>query len=324
LLSSPWIEALQATPEWEAVQTALQNEEDIHPSTAALKALCADLNWAGKQEEQLAEALKALPSDNVFAVHSSSPEEDLAGAFSAGGYETFLGITEATLLEAAQGCLASAFDARVFIYKQQHGFQVEQPRITVIVQQQIASEIAGVGFTLNAINNDYDEAVIDANWGQGESVVSGMVVVDIYVVNKVTRTIVEKKLGGKEVAVWLTLDGGSEERPGERTDQFCLTDAQAIEVGDLLVQVEELYQQPTDIEWAIAYGTLCMLQARPITTHFPLPAEMITEPVELRLHFQEHRMFHPGTSDSLRLSPPNAHGSIRQLAAQRWREARHC
>jgi pyruvate,water dikinase len=284
----PWIATLQAAPEWNAVQTAIRDEEDLHPSTTALKAVCAELTWTPTQEQQLAEALKAFPSDSFFAVRSSSPDEDLAGASFAGGYETFLGVTQATLLDAVRDAFASAFDERVFVYKQQQGFQVEQPRIAVVVQQQIASEMAGVGFTLNPINNDYDEAVIDANWGLGESVVSGMVTSDNFVVNKVSKTIIEKTLGSKEAAVWLMPDGGSEERPGEKTDEFCLTDAQALEITDLLNRIEALYEQPTDIEWAFAGGKLYMLQARPITTHVPLPPEMITAPGERRTLYLDY------------------------------------
>jgi pyruvate,water dikinase len=240
-----------------------------------------------------------MPEDAMFAVRSSSPDEDLAGASFAGGYETFLGVTRETLLEAVQGAFASAFDERVFVYKQQQGFAVEQPRIAVVVQLQVASDIAGVGFTLNPINNDYDEAVIDANWGLGESVVSGMVTSDNFVVNKVSKTIIEKTLGSKEAAVWLMPDGGIEEQPGQKTDEFCLTDAQALEIGDLLSQIEELYQQPTDIEWAFAGGKLYMLQARPITTHVPLPPEMITAPGERRTLYLDY-----ATKDGLTINAP--------------------
>ncbi|NCF68276.1 MAG: hypothetical protein GWP61_20120, partial [Chloroflexi bacterium] len=295
----PWIEILQATPEWEAVQSAILDEKDIHPSTTALKAVCAEMVWTDTQEAQLAEALRAFPADSFFAVRSSSPEEDLAGASFAGGYETFLGVTQATLLDAVRGCCASAFDERVFVYKQQQGFAVEQPRIAVVVQQQIASDVAGVGFTLNPINNDYDEAVIDANWGLGESVVSGMVTSDNFVVNRVSKTIIEKTLGSKEAAVWLMPDGGIEEKMGEKTDEFCLTDAQALAITDLLNRIEGLYQQPTDIEWAFAGGKLYMLQARPITTHVPLAPEMITEPGERRTLYLDY-----ATKDGLTINAP--------------------
>jgi pyruvate,water dikinase len=208
----PWLTALQATPEWTAVQKAIQNEEDLHPSTSALKTACAKLTITDEQEKQLTAALQALPGGNFFAVRSSSPEEDLEGASFAGGYKTTLGVTKDTMLAALQASFASAFDERVFVYKQQHGFAVERPRIALVVQQQITSETAGVGFSLNPLNNDYDEAVIDASWGLGESVVAGMVTPDHFVVDKVSKNILERKLGGKETVVTLTPIGGVQER----------------------------------------------------------------------------------------------------------------
>ena len=96
-------------------------------------------------------------------MRNSSPEEDLAGASFAGGYETILGVTEANLTEAIRNAFASAFDERVFAYRPQQGFPVEHPRIAVIIQQQIAADSAGVGFSLNPLNNDYDEAVSRAD-----------------------------------------------------------------------------------------------------------------------------------------------------------------
>jgi phosphoenolpyruvate synthase/pyruvate phosphate dikinase len=278
----PWLASLQTTSEWMAVQTAIQNNEDLAPSTTALKAACAELALTIDQEQQLAEALQALPKDSFFAVRSSSPEEDLEGASFAGGYKTSLGVTKETMSDALRASFASAFDERVFVYKQQQGFSVDSPRIAVIVQQQISSDRAGVGFSLNPLNNDYDEAVIDANWGLGESVVAGMVSPDHFVVDKVAKTIVEKQLSGKEIAVYLTPQGGIEERPTPNSAEFCLTDAQVLEITDVLNCIETLYQHPIDIEWAFAEDTLYTLQARPITAYNPLPPEMLTEPGEHR------------------------------------------
>ena len=195
----PWISKLRSTPEWETVQTALHDDdEDLASATDDLKAICEKLELTNEQEEQIQDAVQALPDDALLAVRSSSPEEDLAGASFAGGYETTLGVTTETLRDAVRYSFASAFDERVFVYKQERGFAVDGSRIAVIVQQQIASEVAGVGFSLNPITNDYDEAVIDANWGLGESVVSGQVSPDHFVVNKESRSVVEKQLGGKE------------------------------------------------------------------------------------------------------------------------------
>ncbi len=283
----PWLVSLQSIPEWATVQTTIQKKEDLTVSTNALKAACANLALTSEQEGQLTEALQVLLPGSFFAVRSSSPEEDLEGASFAGGYKSTLGVTKETMLDAIRASFASAFDARVFVYKQQHGFAVDQPRIAVVVQQQIASESAGVGFSLNPLNNDYDEAVIDANWGLGESVVSGLVSPDHFVVDKVAKEVVEKELGSKGKVVYLSAQGGIEARPGSNSGEFCLTDQQIFAITDLLIQTEDLYQQPTDIEWAYADGILYMLQARPITAYVPLPPEMMTQPGERRILYMD-------------------------------------
>jgi pyruvate,water dikinase len=283
----PWLTALQVTPEWTAVQKAIQNKEDLHSSTTALKAACANLTITGEQEKQLTATLEALPGDGIFAVRSSSPEEDLEGASFAGGYKTTLGETKDTMLAALHASFASVFDERVFVYKQQHGFAVEMPRIAVVVQQQITSETAGVGFSLNPLNNDYDEAVIDANWGLGESVVAGMVTPDHFVVDKVSKNILERKLGVKETVVTLTPSGGTQEQTSPDPGEFCLTDEQVIAITEILIRIETLYDKPIDIEWAYAGGKLYLLQARPITAYIPLAPEMMTEPGERRILYMD-------------------------------------
>lgn len=113
----PWLTALQATPEWSAVQAAIQTNEDLHPSTTAIKAACAKLTLTSEQEQQLDDASQSLPKDSLFAVRSSSPEEDLEGASFAGGYKTTLGVTKDTMLDALRASFASAFDERVVVYK---------------------------------------------------------------------------------------------------------------------------------------------------------------------------------------------------------------
>ncbi len=186
-------------------------------------------------------------------------------------------------LEAAvRRCFASSLDERVLIYKAERGFDVFSPHIAVIVQQQIDSEVAGVGFSLNPLTNDYDEAVIDANWGQGESVVAGLATPDHYVVDKVDRTVIAKTLGAKQRSVWLAPNGGTEERTDHRSDEFTLGDDQVLELTDLMCQIESLYDKPMDIEWAYAGDQLYVLQARPVTAFFPLAPEMQTRPGERR------------------------------------------
>jgi pyruvate,water dikinase len=114
-----------------------------------------------------------------------------------------------------------------------------------------------------------------------------MVSPDHFVVDKVGKEILEKQLGGKGTAVYLSHQGGIEERPGPDSAKYCLTDKQVLAITDLLVQIENLYEKPTDIEWAFADGSLYLLQARPITAYVPLAPEMMTEPGERRILYMD-------------------------------------
>ncbi len=277
----PWLETLQNAPEWTRVLNS--SPENLKQNCDAVKTLAMDLELDDRHGEVLAEALKALKTDGktpFLAVRSSSPEEDLEELSFAGGYETTLGVKEETLEDAVRRSFASCLDERVFVYKKEHGLAVDQPRIAVIVQKQIAAETAGVAFSLNPINNCYDEAVINANFGLGESVVAGMVSPDSFTVDKVSRTILERKIGKKETSIWLASDGGTYQDPWPSRAQLCLSDGQVFELADVVVKVEDYYQKPMDIEWAFADGKLYLLQARPITAYFPLPEALLTAPGE--------------------------------------------
>lgn len=280
---APWFDEIQASATWTALTHATPDKWATLCNE--LKELCPDLLLTATQRqalEDLRKNLAALGDDMLFAVRSSSPEEDLASASFAGGYETRLGVRAAALVDAVRHCFASSLDERVLVYKREHGFDVLSPRIAVIVQRQIDSEVAGVGFSLNPITNDYDEAVIDANWGLGESVVAGLASPDHFIVDKVSRQVVDKKLGAKQVSISLGPDGGTIERNGHSSAELTLSDDQLAELTDVMCRIEELYEKPMDIEWAYAAGQLHVLQARPITTYVPLVPEMLTKPVHKR------------------------------------------
>ena len=280
---APWFDEIRASPTWTALPEATPDKWAILCNE--LKRLCPTLPLTATQRQALADLrknLRALGDDALFAVRSSSPEEDLASASFAGGYETRLGVRLKSLDDAVRLCFASSLDERVLVYKAEQDFDVLSPHIAVVVQQQIDSEVSGVGFSLNSLTNDYDEAVIDANWGLGESVVAGLASPDHFVVDKVSAKLVEKKLGAKQVSIWLGRDGGTVEREGYRGADLTLSEAQLGELLDVLCRIEELYGHPTDIEWAYADGHLHVLQARPITTYVPLPPEMVTNPGERR------------------------------------------
>ena len=275
-----WTRQIETSSLWKNLLQAVSKNETLTEHTNAIKAMIKTLEFSPGQTDAVNAALPALKSDALYAVRSSSPEEDLEGSSFAGIYETVLGVDKKDLKKAIRTVFDSAFDERVFVYKKAKGFAVDKVKIAVIIMEQINSDMAGVGFSVNPINNDYDEAAINANYGLGESVVSGIVSPDYFVVSKTDGSMVSKTLGNKARSVFLAKgpDGGTHEKENTKSDDFCLTDDQAREITDMIKAVEKLYGTPMDIEWSFAAGQLYMIQARPITTHIPLPPDMLTEP----------------------------------------------
>jgi pyruvate,water dikinase len=274
----PWIAELKSGPIW--VRFLNAKDTELAAACADLKKAALKLAFSPEQAAALASIRKNHATESLFAVRSSSPEEDLEGSSFAGGYETILGVTLKSLEDGIRKAFASCLDYRIVVYKREHGFDTKNPSIAVVIQRQIASEIAGVGFSLNPLTNNYDEAVFNANWGLGETVVAGIATPDTYIVDKVTATVKSRVVGGKETSIWLKESGGTSESRDPRHAELALTDEQLLALSELTVQVEALYQKPTDIEWAFAGGELFLLQARPITTFVPLSPEMVSAPGE--------------------------------------------
>jgi len=246
----PWMKQLKTTQEWNIFTQAKEN--DMVAAATAVKNSCQTFAFTKDQQQTLVEVRQYLQAEGItlLAVRSSSPEEDMEGASFAGIYETVLGVTSSDLESAIKTCFASALDERVVAYKQQSGFDPLDPKIAVIIQKQIASEVSGVAFSLNPINNSYDQCVINANFGLGETVVDGTITPDEAVVDKVTKTILEKNPGKKDVAIFLKADGGTETRKHDPSSEFCLSDDQIIAITKLTTQIEAAYKKPMDIEWA--------------------------------------------------------------------------
>ena len=292
-----WLDDVESSEVW--VGFLSSSEEELKESCEAVKARCSGLQLTPTQRDALDEALLAFPEDALFAVRSSSPEEDLEGSSFAGGYETSLGVTRDRLEKAIRHSFTSVFDERVVRYKLQRGMRGDRPRIAVIIQQQIASDVSGVAFSLNPLNNCYDEAVINANFGLGETVVDGSVTPDTYVVEKTRREIIEKRIAAKSHAMWLESGGGTREAVNEHPKSPVLSDEQIFAVAELATRSEAHYGRPMDIEWAIQGGELYLLQARPITAYVPLPDEMVTRAGEEKYLYLDVIVLSQGFSDSL-------------------------
>ena len=209
------------------------------------------------------------------AVRSSATAEDLPFASFAGQQDTYLNIVGAeAVLDAVRNCWASLWTDRAVRYRATNGIDPRSVRLAVAVQRMVAAEVAGVLFTANPLTGRRHQAVIDASLGLGEAVVSGMVNPDHFVVNTATGEIVERRLGDKRVAIRATEGNGTQrvEMDGNK-NEACLSDEQVRALAKLGARVEAHYEAPQDTEWAIdASGGIWLVQARPITTLFPLPS----------------------------------------------------
>ena len=258
----PWFVLLKATPAWKNFLTA--DQAGLRDACQRLKQISSGYELNPEQKKRLREALFAFEEKTLFAVRSSSPEEDLEGASFAGCYETVLGVPPDRLEAAIHTTFASCLDARIVAYKRERRIDHLEPRIAVVVQEQVASDVSGVGFSAHPHTGNPDQAVFESNWGLGETVVAGRVTPDHFVMNKPTRTILERRVGRKERASVLLSSGGTHEREDPRHDQLSLQDGQIQALTEALCAIERRYGRPIDMEWAFAGGRLYVLQARPI------------------------------------------------------------
>ena len=234
----------------------------------------------------ISEAYGRLGDGVPVAVRSSATAEDLPGASFAGQQDTYLNVVGVeSVLEAVQRCWASLWTGRAVSYRATNGIGPRGVRLAVVVQRMVDASVAGVLFTANPVTGKRRQAVIDASPGLGEAVVSGAVNPDHFVANTATGEIVERRLGDKRVAVVAGPRGGTE-RVELAADGASLSDDQILALAQLGARVEEHYGTPQDTEWAIdGEGGIWLLQARPITTLFPLPEGAPTDDEDLRVYF---------------------------------------
>ena len=219
-------------------------------------------------------SLRACTPAVPVAVRSSATAEDLAGASFAGQQDTYLwvrGVDE--VLQHMRRCISSLYTARAIAYRANKGFDDDGLAISVGVQKMANAYTAGVMFTIHPANGDRSVIVIDSNFGFGESVVSGEVTPDHFVVNKVTLDIIERVVSQKQLCVTVdpkTQTAQAMEIPFERQKVQSLIDDEITELAWMGKRIEKHYGQPMDIEWAVdkdlpAGGNIFILQARPET-----------------------------------------------------------
>jgi len=208
------------------------------------------------------------------AVRSSATAEDLPTASFAGQQETYLWVKGADrVIQSVQRCWASLFTPRAISYRIKNEFPHEKVLISVGVQKMVDAKAAGVMFTLNPTDGDLSKVVIEGSWGLGETVVSGSVNPDKFVVDKVLLETTDKIISTKHIAC--VYDPGKKKVMNvdvapDNQSRCCLEDRELKELVKMGKDIEAHYGQPMDIEWAIDKGlpfpeNIFIVQARPET-----------------------------------------------------------
>lgn len=236
--------------------------------------------------EAIASRYDALGHEVAVAVRSSATAEDLPGASFAGQQDTYLNVVGAdAVLDAVQRCWASLWTGRAVSYRASQGIDHAEVSLAVVVQRLVDAEVAGVMFTANPVTGNRDQLVIDAGPGLGESVVSGAVNPDRFVVATDSGSVVDVTVGDKRTAVRSVAGGGTRTEPTVAATEPCLTGEQLASLRTLAAGVASVYDSPQDTEWAIdADGTAWLTQSRAITTLYPVPAAGAGRPDDTRAY----------------------------------------
>ncbi|MBD2337365.1 phosphoenolpyruvate synthase [Calothrix sp. FACHB-156] len=222
--------------------------------------------------EEIARLLSRLGEKNAYAVRSSATAEDLPIASFAGQQDTYLNIIgKEAIYQHISKCWASLFTERAVMYRLQNGFDHRQVHLSVVVQKMVFPQVAGILFTADPVTSNRKVLSIDASFGLGEAMVSGLVNADIYKV--CNGKVVDKKISTKKLAIYALKDGGTKEQEiePERQNRQALTDEQILQLERIGRKIEEHFGHPQDIEWCLVDDTFHIVQSRPITTLYPIP-----------------------------------------------------
>ena len=240
---------------------------------ARVRQILQDVPMPDEVADAVMQAWQDLGTDQAYAVRSSATAEDLPEVSFAGQQDTYLNIIgEAALLDAIRRCWVSLFTDRAILYRTQHEFKHRDVQLSVVVQQMIMSEKSGILFTADPLTGHRHTLTIDASFGLGEALVSGLVSPDAYKIDKKNYSIIDRQIAEKHIAILPEKDGGTrqENLGDDKRTQRVLTDSQILDLAIMGVQIEDYYQIPQDIEWALADNKFYLLQSRPITSLYPI------------------------------------------------------
>ncbi|MFC7441291.1 phosphoenolpyruvate synthase [Laceyella putida] len=237
------------------------------------------------------QAWKETGAEAAYAIRSSATAEDLPTASFAGQQDTYLNVKgEDQLLQAIQKCWASLFTDRAISYRMKNEFAHRSVYLSVVVQQMVFPEVSGIMFTADPVTGHRNTISIDASFGLGEALVSGLVSADLYQV--CSGKIVKKQVAEKKIAIYALPEGGTitQDVPPDKQKEQALSDEKIVELAKLGEQIEHHYGSEQDIEWGLAGGKLFILQSRPITSLYPLPPIQDDSKIHFFISFGHQQM----------------------------------
>lgn len=262
--------------------TDFDNVPSLERSAQAIQIRFRSHKIPAAVEAAIRDDYAAMGRDMPVAVRSSATAEDLPDASFAGQQDTYLWVVGAdSVIEHVRDCWASLFTARAMKYRHDHDLGQIDVLMSVAVQKMVNAQTAGVAMTLDPLTGDRTRIVIDASYGLGELVVSGIVTPDNFTVEKVLMEVIDRKVSDKhielvpDVAAATTVE---REVDADRRKAQCLTDAQVIAVAKLAKALERQNKCPQDVEWAFDADlpegeNLVALQSRPETVWSQKPIE---------------------------------------------------
>ncbi|MFE4055426.1 rifamycin-inactivating phosphotransferase [Streptomyces sp. NPDC059096] len=248
------------------------DREALRTLSARIRRTIEEIAVPDDLAEAVTRAYARLGERAACAVRSSATAEDLPTASFAGQQDTYLNVVGAAeVLRHVSRCWASLFTERAVAYRRRGGIDHRTVHMAVVVQRMVLPHAAGVLFTADPVTGNRRTATVDAGFGLGEALVSGLVNPDVFTVRH--GEVVARTIAVKERALYARPDGGTREvaLPPERREQPSLTDAQAVRLVQLGRRIEARFGSPQDIEWCLDDEGFQIVQSRPITTLFPVP-----------------------------------------------------
>jgi pyruvate,water dikinase len=249
------------------------DREAIGTLSAEIRRTLEGIAIPGDVAAAITGGLARLGEHTAYAVRSSATAEDSPTASFAGQHDTYLNVVgPAAILKHVSRCWASLFTERAATYSLRNGFDHRKVHMAVVVQHMVFPQAAGILFTADPVTSNRKVSSVEASFGLGEALVSGIVNADVFKVRD--GEVVDKAIATKQLAVYASPAGGTQEQAiePERQQQPALTDAQVVRLALLGRRIEAHFGRPQDIEWCLVDVGFQIVQSRPITTLFPTPA----------------------------------------------------